>query len=689
MKKIMFFTWLLIGSLPILSPAQTKEKDNVLLLHTIGSSIKQSHFSQRSFDDAFAAKVFQIYMNWLDPNQVVFQEKDISALKEAGLKIDDELNGAAPKFYLEVASVFRKRVGESQAICRNIFSQPFQFEKQETWLAKPGIASYSKSDIDQQNKLSRWLKWQALERMNKMPLAEMDKQKAETKVRNILKQNMKKSFEEYSGYTDSTFFCHYLKSVLNAVDPHSIFLTQEEYAEWMGTLQGNNDVWCGLGVWLKEESGYVKVERIVVGGATEKSGLVAVDDIIVSIEQEDGKKENTAGHTISEIGNMFRGIEGSSVKLVLKKTATGTMRTVTIKRAVFNQEEEYTSSLLIDKGGKRIGYLRLPVFYGGGGRSAGRDLIKELQKLKEENASAIIIDLRDNPGGMLQGNMQVIGAFISKGPVVQEKYANGSVEATSDIDDKINYDGPLVVMVNSGTASAAELSSSALQDYKRALIIGTPSFGKGTAQSNVGIEQQFKNYNTGEVTSTKLDGELWLTQRKFYRISGKSVQLKGVTPDIVLPDYLAYQGNKRERDEFGTLPYDEIKPADYKVWNGLDLVHAKQKMQERVNHSPVFAKLKQNAALLNKLYNAPISLQWKTNSLVQKQMDGLLQECRTLSLLKNKLSVNILAFDESLFNSDPGMRRSQNILKSNIEQDIMIDMATDAALELAKQQVKK
>jgi carboxyl-terminal processing protease len=689
MKKIIFFTWLLIGSLPILSLAQIKGKDNALLLHTIGTNIKQSHYSQRSFDDAFAAKVFQVYINWLDPDQVIFQSTDIADLKQAGLKIDDELNGTDPKFYQEVASVFRKRVAESQAICKAIFSQPFQFEKQDTWLAKPAVASYSKNNIDQKNKWTRWLKWQALERMNKMPLAEMGKEKAEAKVRNILQQNMQNNFKEYGGYTDSTFFCHYLKSVLNAVDPHSLYFTQEEYGAWAGTLQGNKEVWCGLGAWLKEESGYVKVERMVVGGAAEKSGLVAPDDIIVSIEQEDGKKENTAGHTIPEIGHMLRGIEGSSVKLVLKKTAMGATRTVTIKRIAFNQEEEYTSSLLINKGGKRIGYLHLPVFYGGANRSAGKDLMKELQKLKDENASAIIIDLRDNPGGMLQGNMQVIGAFISKGPVVQEKYADGSVEATSDIDDKINYDGPLVVMVNSGTASAAELSSSALQDYKRALIIGTPSFGKGTSQSNVDIAQQFKNYNTGEVTSTKLDGELWLTQRKFYRISGKSVQLKGVTPDIVLPDYLAYQGNKRERDEFGTLPYDEIKPADYKVWNGLDLVQAKQKMQERVDHNPVFTKLKQNAALLNKLYNAPMSLEWKTNSLVEKQMNGLLQECRTLSLLKTKLSVNILASDESLFNSDPGMRRSQNILKSNIEKDIMVDVATDAALELAKQQVKK
>jgi carboxyl-terminal processing protease len=568
MKRIMFYLWLLIGFLPITGQAQTKE--NAVLLHTIGTEIKQSHYSQRSFDDPFALKAYHVFMNWLDPDQLIFQKSDIAILEQAGLKIDEELNGADPKFYLQAAGIFRKRVAESQAICKTIFSRPFQFEKPEIWADKQAIgANYPRNSLEQKNKWERQLKWQALERLNKMPLATMGKQKAEAEVRKILQQNTQQKFEGYAGYTDSLLFSYYLKSVLNAADPHSQYYNQQEYQEFMGLMGGKKDVLCGVGMRLKQERGYVKVEAILEGGNAEKSGQIDADDIIVSIGQENGGMKNTAGHTTNEIAGMIIGLEGSSVKLVLKKNATGAAHTVTLKRAVLVQNPAWASSLLIDKDNKKIGYLRLPMFYGGQ-RSVASDVLKELKKLKDEDAAAIIVDLRNNGGGSFEDVQQIIGAFITNGPTVQVKNADGSVETMPDRDDKIYYDGPLVVMVNSGSASASELYTSAMQDYKRGLIIGTPSFGKGTVQGNLEIEQQFKNYNTWQTTTTRLGGALWLTQKKFYRVSGRSVQLKGITPDVMLPDYLEFQGT-RENMFVDALPYDEIKPADYKGWSRFDM----------------------------------------------------------------------------------------------------------------------
>jgi carboxyl-terminal processing protease len=323
-----------------------------------------------------------------------------------------------------------------------------------------------------------------------------------------------------------------------------------------------------------------------------------------------------------------------------------------------------------------------------GERSVARDVLKELKKLKDENAAAIIVDLRDNGGGSYEDVQQIIGSFITNGPTVQVKNADGSVETMPDRDDKIYYDGPLVVMVNNSSASASELYTSAMQDYKRALIIGAPSFGKGTVQGNLDIEQKFKNYNTGITTLNRLDGALWLTQKKFYRISGKSVQLKGITPDVMLPDYLDFQGF-REKKYVDALPYDEIKPADYQSWDRYDLAQVKQKVQALVDQNPVFSKLKQNEMLLEKMYQAPMSLEWKKYAATQQKMDALIRESKALSLLKTKLSVNLLGFDEFTFRSEPEMQGRQHLLKSNIERDVMIDLAADAALELAKQEINK
>jgi carboxyl-terminal processing protease len=690
MKKITFFSGLLIGFLPILSHAQTNEKDNALLLHTVGLEIKQYHYSQRTMDDQFAVKTYNVFINWLDPDQIIFQEKDIAALKQAGLNIDEEINGTDPKFYLQVASIFRKRITESQTICKSIFSQPFQFEKPETWSEKQAVGvSYPKNSIEQKNKWSRLLKWRSLERLNKMSLAEMGKQKAEAEVRRILQQNMQKRFEDYAGYTDSFLFTYYLKSILQATDPHSVFFTQPEYEEYMGaSRQGKATVFCGLGIQLKQEDGYIKVETVLPGGMAEKSGLIAPGDIIVSIGQEKGERQNTAGHIPNEVASMIVGPEGSPVTLALKKSAAAPTRTVTLKRTPIIRTSEWASSLMIDKTGKQIGYLRLPMFYEGAQRSVGNDVIKELKKLKDEGAEAIIFDLRDDHGGSFAEVQKIIGAFITKGPTVQAKNADGSVETMPDMDANIYYDGPLVVMINSSSASASELFSSAMQDYKRALLIGTPSFGKGTVQGNLDITQKFKNYNSGETVINKLGGGLWLTQKKFYRISGKSVQLKGIAPDVALPDYLEFQAS-RERMYLDALPYDEIKPANFSAWDRNDMVQAKQKIQAQVDQNPIFNKLKQNEVLLNKMYQAPMSLEWKKYAATQQKMDALIRESKALSLLKTKLSVNLLGFDEFTFRSEPEMQGRQNLLKSSIERDAMIDLAADAALELAKQQINK
>ncbi|UKJ06563.1 carboxy terminal-processing peptidase [Solitalea lacus] len=670
--------------LPFAGAAQPKENNFDKLFHGVANVFKANHYSQRSYNDSFALKLFTQYLGWLDKDQLIFQQPDIAALQQAGLQIDDELNGAPAQFQLQAAAIYRKRVLESEAICNAILNKPFRFSKEETWQnPMPGSLNFPANKTEQIEKLNRWLKWQALERLAKMPVKEMGKADAEQVVRKILRDNMQKKFAECTHYPDSLFAGQYLKMIPFSADPHSFYNTAEEMKAWRSAMGGEKAAYYGVGLPLKEEDGYVKVISTIAGGAAAASGQIGAGDILLAVEQN-GKKEPVAGHTISEIVYLVLGQEGTKVTLHIRKP-DGSSRAVTLQRAELPQDPQWASSLLIEKEGKKIGYLKLPMFYSGE-RSCFMDIRKEVKKLKAENVEGIIIDLRNNEGGSFMDVSQMIGDFIPMGPRVQIKDKEGKIDSNLDTDGKTIYDGPLVVMVNSGSASASELFSSAMQDYKRALIVGSPSFGKGTVQTSQAIVEKVPNFNGGFLYTDPLGGEFWMTVQKFYRISGASVQLKGVTPDVLLPDYLDYTNDRRERNKLNALPYDEIKPADYTTWNvGYNLAEIKSKLQARVNEMPEFKQLQQNQEQLQNIYKTPASLSWNKYMEGQQTANTLLEACRKLQKLTvtQKLSLSATNTNKNVVNIK--QLASQNLLKENVETDREVDVAADAIILMANE----
>lgn len=682
MTKIVKQLWVLSFVMPFISVAQQKENNFDKLFHGVANVFKANHYSQRSYNDAFALKLFTQYVDWLDHEQLIFQQPDIAALKQAGLEIDEELNGAPAQFHQKVAAIYRKRVLESENICKTILSKPFHFSKEESWQnPMPGSLNFPANKTEQINKWNRWLKGQVLERLAKMPLKEMGMANAEQVVRRILQENMQKRFTECRHYPDSLYASQYLKMIPFSADPHSAYNTEAEMKAWKSAMSGQQMAYYGVGLPLKEEDGYIKIVSTIAGGAAAASGQIGAGDILLAIEQN-GKKEPVAGHTISEIIYLVIGQEGTKVTLHIRKP-DGNLRAVTLQRAELPQDPQWASSLLIEKEGKKIGYLKLPMFYNGE-RSCFMDIRREVKKLKAANVNGIIIDLRYNGGGSFVDVSQMIGDFIPSGPKVQIKNRDGNIDSNPDTDGKTIYDGPLVVMVNSASASASELFSSAMQDYKRALIVGSPSFGKGTVQTSQPIVEKVPNFNGGFLYTDPLGGEFWMTVQKFYRISGASVQLKGVTPDVLLPNYLDYTNDTRERNKLNALPYDEIKPADYTAWNaGYNMTEIKNKMQTRVSEIPEFKQLQQNQEQLQHLYKTPLSLSWNKYMESQQTTNTLLNTCRNLQKLAVTQKLNLLATNTNVVNIKE--QASQNLLKESVETDREVAIATDAIILMANE----
>lgn len=449
-------------------------------------------------------------------------------------------------------------------------------------------------------------------------------------------------------------------------------------------MGGAKAAYYGVGVLLKQEGGYLKIGSTIAGGPAAASDQIAAEDILLAVEQEDGKKEATAGHTSYEIVDFILGQEGTKVTLHIRKP-DGSSRAVTLQRAELPQNPQWASSLLIEKDGKKIGYLQLPMFYNGE-RSCFMDVRREVKKLKAANVEGIIIDLRYNGGGSFQDVSQMIGDFIPSGPKVQIKNRDGNIDTNPDTDGKTIYDGPLVVMVNSESASASELFSSAMQDYKRALIVGSPSFGKGTVQTSQPIVEKIPNFNGGFLYTDPLGGEFWMTVQKFYRINGASVQLKGVTPDVLLPNYLDYTNDRRERDNPNALPYDEIRPIDYTTWNaGYNLADIKGKLQARVSEIPEFKQLLQNQEQLQNIYKYPTNLNWDKYIENQQTINKLLEACRKLQKLNVGQKLSLFTTNASTNAVNIKQQASQNLLKETVETDREVDVAADAIILMANE----
>lgn len=667
-----------------------------LIFQQVAEILEVAHYSPQKIDDAFSKKIFDKYIETLDPEKNIFLASDIRELKKFEQTIDDELHGAEIQFFHAVEQVYTNRVKELNAIYPSLLEQPFQFNTDETIVLDPSKLDFPRNEQSRKESWKKKFKFLTLERY--VDLVEQQKSlkvtdsaykpeiQLEADARKKVKQIMTRNFERMvTKIKPDERFDLLVNVITNLMDPHTTFFPPVEKRSFDEQMSGR---FYGIGASLKNDEGAIRVATLVAGLPAWKSQQIEVGDQVIKVGQGTDEPVDLTGFETEEAVKLIRGKKGTEVRLTIKK-ADGSLKVVSMIRDEVILDETYARSAVINEGGRKIGYIYLAEFYADwerpNGPKSAQDVAKEILKLKEQHVEGIIMDLRNNGGGSLYDVVQMVGFFIPEGPIVQVKDRDGNPTILRDRDKGVLYDGPLTVMVNEFSASASEIFAAAIQDYGRGVVIGsTSTFGKGTVQRNIGLESNASVFNKD---LSEL-GTIKLTLQKFYRINGGSTQLKGVTPNIVLPDQ--YESLKyREKDDSAALPWDEIQRATYnRVASGFDLETIQQKSAQRVDKHPVFTAIKESTLLLEKANEKVYSLQLKKYKEEQQKMRDSFKKIDSANKGLQQLKVDLLPTDEKRLSADNDKleRRKQwiNSLSKDIYVhetcQIMADMISQAML---------
>lgn len=664
MKKIFGFILLpLAGLVFFLSyvpykSAQKSPRDEVTL-SIMTAGLNSGHYNPLAFDDAFSEKAYKLYLQRLDPGKKFLLQADVNELSVYNHNIDEQITKGSFEFFEKSYSIITQRISECQAYYKDILSKPFDFEADESFETDPDKLNYCASSADLKEVWRKFLKYQVLIRLAEMmdtqekALEKKDtayKEKTPVQMEEEARKKVLKSNDElfvrYAKFDRGDRMASYLNALCNVYDPHTEFFAPADKANFDIGMSGQLE---GIGAQLQEKDGQIKVSNIVPGSASWRQGQLKAGDIILKVAQGASDPVDVTDMKLDDVVKIVRGKKGTEVRLTVKKV-DGSIIVIPIIRDIVVLEETYAQSALIETK-KKIGYIRLPGFYNDfkGGRNCSDDIKKELEKLKAEGAQGVILDLRDNGGGSLQDVINIAGFFITKGPVVQVKQKSYPAMAYSDKDPGIVFDGPLMVMINENSASASEIMAAAIQDYKRGIIIGSNSFGKGTVQQFMDLDE----YVLPQFDSLKPLGSVKLTIQKFYRINGGTTQLKGVAPDISLPDLYRYLGYGEKELEF-PLPNDGVKAANYDRWNKkIDIDKLEKSSKSRVEKSEYFQFIEQTAKeLKNDRDNSQVSLNLKKYRAESKQRK---EEGKMLEELQKEITdmtVNNLQADLKNIQSD-------------------------------------
>ncbi|GAB3905730.1 carboxy terminal-processing peptidase [Larkinella knui] len=559
-----------MSAVPLPPPSADDLKPSVSQEHVeqlVARLLTTHHYRKVRLNDSLSSVVFDNYLKELDGNKAYFLASDVNSFEKYRNNIDDQLiNGELTAAY-DIYNVFRKRYQERNKFVQENFVKPFDFTTDETFNTDREKANWPKS-LDEQNDLWRkLLKNQSLE----LKLSG----KADTSVVNSMKARYKNLDRYMNRIKAEDVFQIYMNSFAESLDPHTNYMSPRSADRFNQEMSASLE---GIGALLQEDGDYIKISEVIPGGPAFKSKLLSKGDKIVGVAQgEGGQIVNIVGYQVDDAVKLIKGPKGTTVRLQIQSNdaiAGAPPKEIKLVREKIKLEEQRAKKEVIEitqnQKKYKLGVITIPVFYrdfeGARKREEGfasttGDVQRFLNELKTEKVDGVVVDLRDNGGGSLTEAITLTGLFISRGPVVQVKEAQGDIEVQTDPDPSIVYDGPLAVMVNRFSASASEIFAAAIQDYKRGLIIGSQTYGKGTVQTMVDL-------NTWLKEADKV-GQVKMTIAKFYRINGSSTQHKGVTPDIELPSAFSAE-EYGESSQPSALPWDQIASARFEVTRSLD-----------------------------------------------------------------------------------------------------------------------
>lgn len=649
------------------------------ILRNVGIVLEQGHYSPKKIDDKFSKEVFKNYMEALDPDKVVFLSKDIQNFQKYAERIDDEIHGAPIESFYVISDTYLKRMDELEALYNKALAEPMNFNIKEYLQTDGDKRSYPSNSQERYEYARKRMKYQVLiryaDKLEERDSLKTGQKKADSTILREVIQNTKKQWDRYfatarSHNTTDDMFSVFVNAITTTMDPHTTYMSPPDKRTFDETLSGT---FYGIGAQLKDVDGQIKVASLVTGSPAWKSGEMQPDDIIIKVGQGNEPPVDVTTYALQDAVKLIRGSQkGSLVKLTLKKP-DGSVKVVSLLRDIITLDDVYAKSAIIE-GQHKIGYIRLPEFYANfndlTGRRSSTDVAIEVKKLMDANVDGIVIDLRGNGGGSLQDVVDMVGLFVKKGPVVQVKGRDEKAGILNSSDKEPLYTGPLAVMVDEMSASASEIFAAAIQDYHRGVIIGSKTYGKGTVQRNVSLDPQSDNFLFSRPSEGL--GDVKLTFRKFYRIDGGATQLRGVVPDIIIPDKLDNL-KIREKDSPDALGWDTIAKARYTLWNpGYSYSNIVTETSMEIGQNPNFEGITKVTEELDSFQNQEVPLQFKEFKTMQTEIRSLSKKLDSYLKLTHRLDVVSLPVDLKQLDNDTTKLKSQELFTKSIAGDLYV-----------------
>jgi len=681
------------------------DKDK-LLIQVITFALEKMHFDPKDVDDEFSAEIFSNYLDQLDPLKRYFYKSDIKEFEKFKTELDDQIKSQDISFFNLTHQRLMKRIEESKAIYKDVLAVPFDYYIDEEFVTDYEDLEYVKSKKQMKERWRLQLKFSTISNYDDLLSDQNDVNNTdESNDENLKSENKSlaqmeieareetlKSIDMYfNDFIDDMerkhWFGIYVNAIVSEFDPHTAYYAPNERDIFDQRMSGKLE---GIGARLQKRMGNTKIIELISGGPAWRGKELEAGDLIIKVRQQNEKESvNIVGMRLDDAIKLIKGPKGTDVTLTVKKL-DGSYKDITITRDIVEIEETYAKSSFVNKNDKRFGVINLPQFYADFKNykkiNAASDIKKEIERLKAEGMEGLVLDLRNNGGGSLQTVVDMAGLFIKEGPIVQVRSTGEAKEVLRDRDKSIVWDGPLVILVNEFSASASEILAAAMQDYKRAIIIGgKQTFGKGTVQNFLDLNRMVRNNSNGDL------GALKLTTQKFYRINGGSTQLEGVKSDVVVPDRYSFI-NVGEKDQENPLPWDKIDAVEYTYWdNYYDYELTIKNSNERMSNNEQLKMIEENAKWLKtKMDEDTHALNYNKYKAKLKLNEEEAERFKKISEYKTNLTFESLPYEKELFVTDSVLKEKRERWHTSLSQDVYMEEALNILEDLkASYAIKK
>ena len=660
-----------------------------LLVDLVSYVLDKLHYDPKIINDDFSIKVYDDFINAVDSQKRFLLKSDIELFSEYRLLIDDQINSSDITFFNIVHETLKTRISEVENFYEEILEVPFNFQVKEEINLDYDNLEHAENSNELKKIWRKRLKLSVLDGYaSKKEINDQEKEndnlisdnEIEKESRTSITENLKDFFQFNSELERSDWFSIYLNTIVTQYDPHTSYLAPEAKEVFDQNISGK---FQGIGARLFKRNQQVEISEVIIGGPVWRDNLLNVGDIIIAVAQSlEEEPTEISLMKLSDATDLIKGEKGTNVYLTIKRVDGG-IEQVEITRDIVELAETYAKSSIIKDDINTYGLINLPRFYVDfddyGERNAASDIKKEILGLKSKGINGLILDLRNNGGGSLKTVVDITGFFIEKGPVVQVKSIGGRKEILRDNDPSVIWDGPLLVLVNEFSASASEILAAALQDYNRAIILGSKqTYGKGTVQNIINLNNVISGNTYGDL------GSLKITTDMFYRVNGGSTQLEGVKSDLIFPNRYSYI-DIGEKDLENPLNWNKIDSAKYnnseKIFNYSQAI---LNSKNRISQNEYFSLIDQHAFWIKSQQDdKTISLEYTS---YKDDLENTKSQNDKLKVIEEFSSPYSFEWNEIKLNSDStyddDMQEKRDRWIESLKNDIYVDEAMNLLKDL-------